>query len=286
MKKNLTVLFFVILMAVGILVAAYPFISNRIMSRNLDSEVKNYLNSTAKSDSDEYEEEFKRAEEYNKSLIGSVSIGDPFGKDNFENEEYYNLLIVEGTSVMACVEIPAINIKYPVYHGTDDKDMKNGIGHLSSTSLPVGGKGTHAVLTGHTGLSAAKLFTDIDKLETGDIFYIYVLNRKLAYCVDQIKVVEPSDTSLLQVDTEEDYVTLVTCTPFGSNTHRLLVRGKRISEEEAPRTDPSSRVVRSTWNDEYKFAVLVGLLVMTGILILFIIVKILFHFYRKRKDNA
>lgn len=286
MKRKLMILFFILLMTVGILVAAYPFISNWLMSKNMDSEVENYLSITAKSDSGQYEEEFTRAEEYNKSLIGSVHIGDPFGENNVENQEYYDLLNVEGTSVMACIEIPVINIKYPVYHGTDEKIMKSGIGHLSSTSLPIGGEGTHAVLTGHTGLSGAKLFTDIDKLENGDIFYIYVLNRKLSYRVDKITVVEPDDTRLLQINPKEDYVTLVTCTPFGSNTHRLLVRGTRISEEEAQQTQQSPRVAKSTWKDEYVFAILVGLLVMMGILIMFFVIKILLGIYRKRKNNA
>lgn len=286
MKKFIPVCIFVVLMAVGILIAAYPFVSNYLMSKNLDSEVQTYINLSSQITSDEYDEELERAEEYNKSLVGGVGIGDPFGGDTVENEEYNDLLNLDGTSVIACIEIPAINVKYPIYHGTSYETLQKGIGHMSNTSLPIGGIGSHAVLTGHTGLSDAKLFTDIDKLEIGDVFYIYVLNRTLAYRIDQIEVVEPSDTALLQIDPDEDYVTLVTCTPFGLNTHRLLVRGTRIPYEEAIVAEQNSRISESTWRSEYIFAVIVGVSVMIGILAVFILFKIITCAFGKRKDNA
>lgn len=286
MKKFIPVCIFVVLMAVGILIAAYPFVSNYLMSKNLDSEVQTYINLSSQITSDEYDEELERAEEYNKSLVGGVGIGDPFGGDTVENEEYNDLLNLDGTSVIACIEIPAINVKYPIYHGTSYETLQKGIGHMSNTSLPIGGIGSHAVLTGHTGLSDAKLFTDIDKLEIGDVFYIYVLNRTLAYRIDQIEVVEPSDTALLQIDPDEDYVTLVTCTPFGLNTHRLLVRGTRIPYEEAIVAEQNSRISESTWMSEYIFAVIVGVSVMIEILAVFILFKIITRAFGKRKDNA
>lgn len=286
MRKIIAVFIFVIIMAAGICIAAYPFVSNYLMGKNLDSEVQTYMNLSSQAASDEYNEEFERAEEYNKSLVGSADIGDPFGGDTNESEEYNDLLNIDGTSVIACIEIPAINVKYPIYHGTSGEVLQKGIGHMNNTSLPIGGIGSHAVLTGHTGLSNSKLFTDIDKLENGDVFYIYVLNRTLAYQVDQIKVVEPSDTALLQIDPNEDYVTLVTCTPFGQNTHRLLVRGTRIPYEEAKQAEQTSRVSESTWENEYVFAIIVGLMVMIGILAVFMLIQIIIRACGKRKNNA
>ena len=286
MRKTASVIVLIVVLAVGIGVVGYPFISNYLMSLNLNSEVQTYLNSASDLSQAQYEEELERAKEYNKSLLGSVDIGDPFGEETNSDDDYYDILNLSGTSVMACIEIPAIDIKYPVYHGTSDEVLSKGIGHMSSTSLPIGGAGTHAVLTGHTGYSSSKLFTDIDKLEQGDKFYIYVLNQTLAYEVDQIKVVIPSDTSDLKVEPEGDYVTLVTCTPYGVNSHRLLVRGKRVPYVEEEKELQANKLKESTWNDEYISAIIIGGSVMVGILLVYFVIRIIIKQVGKRKENG
>ena len=187
---------------------------------------------------------------------------------------------------MAGLEIPVLDINLPVYHGTSETILKKGIGHLSSSSLPVGGTGTHAILTGHTGLSSQKLFTDLDKIGEGDVFFINVFNEKLAYKVDNIAVVTPDDTSLLQIDGTKDYVTLITCTPYGVNTHRLLVRGVRIPYEEAEEIIALKNTDNeSTWIEEYTSAIILGVSVMLIILLIYTFIRLIIKFIRKRKNN-
>ena len=150
---------------------------------------------------------------------------------------YNNLLKIDDTGMMGYIDIPKLDVVLPVYHGTSEKVLQSGVGHLKNTSLPVGGESCHAVLSGHRGLANAKIFTDLNKMEVGDVFYIKVLHHTFAYQVDQILTVLPSDTDALQIEKGKDYVTLVTCTPYAVNTHRLLVRGTRIPYEEAQKID-------------------------------------------------
>lgn len=285
MKKVISVIIFVVLLMVGMGIVGYPFVSNILMGMNSDSEIKTYLDTVSDLDTAEYDKYYASAQEYNDSLKGDVVIGDPFENDFTNDEEYNNLLNFDGTFVMACIEIPALQINYPIYHGTSDEVLNKGIGHMRNTSLPIGGKGTHSVLTGHTGLSGARLFTDIDKLEQGDVFYIYVMNQTLAYSVDQIKVVEPEDTSDLKIDEDNDYVTLVTCTPYGLNTHRLLVRGTRIPYADSEKDLQQAHLKESTYNEEYIRAVVIGASIMFGILLAYIIFRFVLHTVRKRKNN-
>ncbi|MCH5297611.1 MAG: class C sortase [Ruminococcus sp.] len=285
MKKVIAIICLIVLMTIGFGIVGYPFISNLLTNMNSNSEIQTYLGSVSNLESDDIDTMLRRAQEYNESLVGSVSLSDPFAEDINTDSEYYDLINMDGTSVMATIEIPSIDIKYPIYHGTSDAVLQKGIGHLRNTSLPIGGKSTHAVLSGHTGLSNAKFFTDIDKLEEGDMFYIYILNQTLAYRIEQINVVEPWDTSLLKIEPEEDYVTLVTCTPFGQNTHRLLVRGTRVPYVESEKDTQISHLEESTWNQEYMSALIIGLSVMLGILIVFALFKIVMRICRKRKNN-
>lgn len=281
MKKIVLIIFAVILLLIGAVTVGYPFISNWLMSKNLSSEVQTYLDTSDKTDKTILESELKKALKYNESFVGSVRIGDPFSSQPEYSEEYYNLLNLDGTSVMACIEIPSINVKYPIYHGTSNEVLEKGVGHLKSSSLPVGGKSTHAVLTGHTGVSNLKIFTDLDKLKKGDKFFIHVLNKTLAYEVDNIAVVLPDETSLLQIDEGKDYVTLVTCTPYGQNTHRLLVRGKAVAYSENDIETENQKLIGSTYNEQYIFAVLIGICVMLGILIIYFICMIIIRRVRK-----
>lgn len=180
-------------------------------------------------DDEAAQRELEKAEEYNDDLTESVELlNDPFMQsDSLDNTDYDDLLNATAEGVMAYLEIPAIDVLLPIYHGVDNGELSKGIGHLPETSLPVGGESTHSVLAGHSGMSNARLLTDLPKLKEGDVFYIHVYGRTLTYTVDQIKTVLPTDTSDLTITPGEDYVTLVTCTPYGVNTHRLLVRGTR-----------------------------------------------------------
>lgn len=288
LKKIIIAIFGVLVLSVGLALVCYPFISNYLMSKNHDSEIAAQAEAVNMADSDTLDEMFAQAEIYNKNLMGNVILTDPFdpGFQSENNAEYESLLNINNDSIMASVEIPRINVKLPIYHGTSQDTLLNGLGHLQKTSLPIGGKGSHAVITGHTGLSTARLFTDLDKLEKGDVFYIYVLNRSLAYQIDQIKVVDPTDTSDLRIDSDEDYVTLVTCTPYGVNSHRLLVRGTRIPYEEAETLVEVMSPSESTWMLEYKNALIIGAIALVAVIIVFILIKLLISKYKKNKNKS
>ena len=195
----------------------------------------------------------------------------PFSKEAllWASEDYENLLNLAGDGIMGYIEIPMIQVNLPIYHGTDSKTLDIGVGHLLGSSLPVGGKGTHTVLTGHSGMATQKMFSDLDKLELGDVFYLQVLDETLAYQVDAIHTVLPYDTSFLGITEGEDYCTLVTCTPFGINTHRLLVRGTRIPYEEAEVITAEKLQVEdapaSTWEQQYIKGLLLGTAAVTVI---------------------
>lgn len=284
MKKALLWILGIVLVLTSLVLAGYPFVSSYLNSLNSDSEVLSYLDSADDLTNEERAQMLACAKEYNKSLIGNVTISDPFAEVDNVSDDYNSLLSIKGSSVMGTLEIPCINLNLPIYHGTGEDALQNGAGHLSNSSLPVGGVGTHAVLTGHTGVSNKKLFSDVASLKIGDVFFINVLGDKLAYQVDEINTVLPQDTEKLQIDPDHDYVTLVTCTPFGINTHRLLVRGTRISYDEA--SELTSDVVNdSTWNSEYIRAVIIGISVMAAILIVFGLIKLILYFRRKRIKN-
>lgn len=227
-KKQLSNLLFLIIFFWGLLIFLYPTVSNQ-WNKYRDRQLKTeYTQSVKNSDSEELEEEFEDASEYNKSLIGNPIPVSFYTYETNKNRDYENLLNLNGNGMMGYIEIPAIRVSLPIYHYTSDEVLKKGAGHLAGSSLPIGGKSTHAVVSAHRGLPSAKMFTDLNLLEKGDIFQIYVMNRKLTYKVDQIKVVEPSQTEDLRIIDGKDYVTLLTCTPYGVNTDRLLVRGHRI----------------------------------------------------------
>jgi sortase A len=183
--------------------------------------IDNYTTKVAELQEEEKSEARSAAEAYNNTLAG---ISDDASLD----EDTYNALLnVDGSGIMGYLEVPKIDVRLAIYHGTGEDALENGVGHLENTSLPVGGSSTHCVLSGHRGLPSAKLFTDLDKLENGDLFYIYILGETLAYEVDQVLVVEPSQVDALKITPGQGYVTLLTCTPYGVNSHRLLVRGHR-----------------------------------------------------------
>lgn len=285
--KSFFIYSFVILLILGSLfLVSYPFISNYFMGLNQSSEIEAYEQEMQSVDDKQFAAAWEEAEAYNKSLLGNAILTDPFdpNAEIVKDYEYESLLNFSSNGVMASLEIPVISLNLPIYHGTSDDVLRKGVGHLQNTSLSVGGEGTHCVLTGHTGLSSASLFTDINLLKVGDKFFIHCLNETLAYEIDQIKVVEPKQTNDLRIDPSQDYITLITCTPYGINSHRLLVRGKRVPYVEGEETlaAEQSRIGESTWMIEYKKALKVGGIVFAVILTVFIAVKI---FLKNRKKK-
>ncbi len=216
----------------------YPYLAERVFENRLKSAAQAYEESVGQEEDARITDMLAEAAEYNRILAaGRIHLTDPFSEEQGMNgEEYGKLLTVSGTDAMGTIAIPCIGLTLPVYHGTDAAVLQKGIGHLEGSSLPVGGSSTHCVLTGHTGLSNARMFTDLIRLEVGDRFILSVFGQRLVYEVDQIRVVEPKDLSDLTIVPGRDYCTLVTCTPYGVNSHRLLVRGER-TEDSAPEAE-------------------------------------------------
>ncbi len=216
------------ILLVGCALLLYPTVSQRLSGNRQSEVVADYESAMDNLDDTEAKRELKRARKYNEDLTETVALSDPFVEQGTsENEDYNTLLNFTAEGVMGYVEIPKIDVLLPIYHGVGADILAKGVGHLPETSLPVGGESTHCVLAAHSGMSSARLFTDLPKLETGDVFYIHVYNKTLTYTVEQIKTVLPSDTSDLTIVTGQDYVTLLTCVPVTVNSHRLLVRGTR-----------------------------------------------------------
>ena len=226
---------------------------------------------------------WKAAEEYNKK-IKQESVPDAFSiRDGETDEEYESLLNLNGDGMMGYVEIPVIDQSIPIYHYTTEATLEKGAGHLFGSSLPVGGESTHAIISAHRGLPSAKLFTDLNLVEEGDVFYLHVLDQTLAYEVDQILTVLPDETESLGITEGEDYVTLITCTPYAVNTHRLLVRGHRIAYEEAKEIEKTEHKVSGFTNPS---AVMLFLCVVIGIVIAVVIVTVVKRFGdRRHKRN-
>lgn len=229
-KENYLTISLVGILLIGLSLLLYPTVSDYWNSFHQSEAVAGYVQDVEDMSEQKKAEMLSAAQAYNQTLQTGV-IPD-LNLSSAETKTYDQTLDVTGTGIMAYVEIPKLNTTLPIYHGTDDSVLQVAIGHIPGTSLPVGGKGTHAVISGHRGLASAKLFTDIDRLVEGDTFMIQVLDETLTYEVDQILTVTPDDVSALAIDPEQDYVTLVTCTPYGVNTHRLLVRGHRIANQE------------------------------------------------------
>lgn len=267
MKKNIPLIAIGCVLILGVCVLLYPVVSAILSKMTQSAVISNYQNAVENLSDKTIEKMKADAQKYNENLFGAV-LSDPFSAGKGLDTSYVKLLSVG--EVMGYLEIPKINVYLPVFHGSTQEVLQKGVGHLPNTSLPIGGKSTHAVLTGHRGLPSATLFTDLDQLVNGDVFYVHILDDVLAYQVDQIKVVEPADTAGLAIKQGEDYVTLVTCTPYGINTQRLLIRGTRIPYTVVKHAQPNLRLVSEV------------ALVPTGFLIIAVLPIVLFV-RRKRK---
>lgn len=274
MKKDRTNLILVLIFIIGLSVVLYPTVSDYWNSRTQSRAIASYSETVAAMDEEDYNEVFAAAESYNQAL-GKVKM--PFV--NFDQVEgYEELLDVSGTGIMGYVTIEKIRVELPIYHGTEDSVLQIAAGHLQGSSLPVGGKGTHSVISAHRGLPSAKLFTDLGELEEGDTFTVTVLNRKLTYRVNQIRIVEPQEIQELEIDPEQDYCTLMTCTPYGINSHRLLVRGIRIAFDDAGEYIPAEAYQVNTTS------VAIGIMVI--LLLLSLIVLAAIQQYRVRRRTG
>lgn len=229
MKNKLTTILLILALFAGLSLLLYPTVSDYWNSLHASQAVADYAENVRNLEAEKYEQVLQDAKSYNQMLPYKQTT---FALSEEEKEAYDALLDISGTGVMGYIEIPTVNISLPVYHGTEDAVLQIAVGHLEWSSLPVGGESTHCVLSGHRGLPSAKLFTNLDKLVAGDKFVMRVLDEVLTYEVDQILIVEPTDVSTLMIEAGKDLCTLVTCTPYGINSHRLLVRGHRIENQD------------------------------------------------------
>lgn len=277
-KRSITKYLLVLLLfLISLVLILYPYIANYVFEHRTDSLVHTVEEAAVKIDDSKRQLELEKARQYNDVIAsGHIQLQDPFVEEATEGSgQYASLLNMTEDGVMGFIKIPSIEVSLPIYHGTSKQTLEVGAGHLQGTSLPVGGQSTHSVITGHTGLSNAKLFTDLVELREGDIFTLNIFGEELVYEVDQIKTVWPYELEDLTIVPGEDYCTLVTCTPYGVNTHRLLVRGRRISDLQKEKNNEAIQVhaVESKWMQEYKRDVLFSLGIFSAAFLLFGIIR-------------
>lgn len=277
MKKknnNWTTVFLVLLLLAGVSLLLYPSLSDYWNSMHQTRAIASYAETVSQLDTAQYDEMWKAAQDYNRSLAQRETA---FALTDEQKAAYESLLDVSGLGVMGYIEIPGIDCSLPIYHGTEESVLQVAVGHLEWSSLPVGGEGTHCVLSGHRGLPSAKLFTNLDKLAVSDTFLLRVLDEVLTYEVDQILIVEPEQVDALGIVPGEDYCTLVTCTPYGINTHRLLVRGHRV--ENTPEAARMHVTADATQFDPLLVAPVLAIPVLLLLLMILLVPK------RRRKSR-
>lgn len=251
-------IFFTMILIIGIAVMAYPSVSNLWNSHTESRAISNYDHVLKDTSPEEKEKMWSEAIAYNEALTNSNA---RFQENDSETSRYNELLNIGGTGIMGYLKIPKLNIELPIYHGANEGTLRKGIGHVQGSSLPTGGPGTHAALSAHTGLPSAKLFSNLDRMEKGDVFIVKSVDHTMTYKVDQIKIVKPDDVKALNIVPEKDYCTLITCTPYGVNDHRLLVRGHRTANiEPEPNINPVDPVS-------------IAMLVISGMLLILLVRK-------------
>lgn len=267
MKRKIPGILFGVMFLAGFGILAYPTAANQWNTYRQSKLISAYEKKLDYMEAEDFEEEWEKAERFNKSMQRNDLYGDAFGADGqkLENTEYGKVLNIGNNGIMGYLSIPKINVRISIYHGTADDVLQTGAGHLNGTKLPIGGAGTHSVLAAHRGLPSARLFTDADQLEKGDKFYIHILDETLAYKVDQIlDMIDKDDHETLeralQIEEGKDYVTLFTCTPYGVNSHRLLVRGMRVpyTGEEDTADTPAESMLKAV-RDYYMLYLILGI---------------------------
>lgn len=293
MKQKIINILIILLFIVGAGVLVYPTVSNEWNNYVQSTLIDSYTETVSAMTAEDYEDEWTAARAFNAGITENAIGSDAFNlgtegdavepSDDFYSSDYYSVLNVNGDGIMGYLSIPKINLKLPVMHGTYDTFIQTALGHMNGTALPIGGEGTHSVIVGHRGLPSSKLFTDLDQMEVGDKFYVHVLDETLAYQVDEISpMIEADDIDTLSqamaVEEGKDYVTLFTCTPYGVNTHRLLVRGTRVEylgEDEVP---TGTEAVVESVKSYYMIYTIVGII---AVIIIILIIRAIF----KRKGN-
>jgi sortase A len=291
MKRKLAILLIVLIFVAGIGIMSYPLVSSAINNYVSRSSVKEYTNKVAQMPSEKTQKMFEEATKYNNSLSNNMIITDPFDEKAFQKigERYEHTLSVDEDGLIGYIDIPKINVYLPIYHGTSEEILSKGAGHLQNTSLPVGGKSTHAVISAHSGYPGETFFDYLTDMKVGDEFYVHILDRTLKYEVDQIEVVLPSEINSLRIVDGEDLVTLLTCTPYGVNTHRLLVRGKHVAYDDTKYVETGVSLAK--FDNGYIFflgykipyAVAAGIIVGFVALVVFVVIFLL---KRKKKKSV
>ena len=290
MKRKIANVLFGLLFLIGFGILVYPTVSDQWNTYRQSRLISNYETAVENLTEEDFSDEWQKAIAFDQALVQNDLYGDVFGEDDgeLESTEYWKVLNVANDGVMGYLSIPKINVKHAIYHGTGDKVLQTGIGHLNGTKLPIGGESTHSVLAAHRGLPSARLFTDLDQIKKGDMFYVHVLDEILAYQVDQIlDMVDKDDhetlEAALQIEEGKDQVTLFTCTPYGVNSHRLLVRGTRVpyNGEEEAETSVAESMLKTVQN-YYMLYLILGLSI-TFLIILFM--RFLFKAKDKKDKN-
>ena len=280
-RRTTTIIISVILFLFALGLTLYPVVANYVNQKYASEVHTAYLEVVEQADDTALQEARELAILYNQAIVPGTAATDAYSKEAIlsASEDYGHQLNVAGDGIMGYIEIPTINVNLPIYHGTGSDSLERGVGHLLGSSLPVGGESTHAILTGHSGMASQKMFTDLVQVEVGDVFYLHILDETLAYQVRELNTVLPHDTSLLGISTGEDLCTLITCTPYGINTHRLLVTGSRIPYEEAEtiveEITQQEQQPRSTWEEKYIAGIVAGIFaVLIVALVIGIIIQI------------
>lgn len=271
--SNITTIILILIFLVGLSVMLYPTVSNYINQRNQSRAIATYDEKVSEMKPEDYSKYFEAAEKYNKELAEQRAAF--FNPDRLKG--YENILDITGTGIMGYITIKKLGVELPIYHGTDEGILQIAAGHLKGTSFPIGGESTHSVISAHRGLPSAKLFTDLDKMEVGDTFTITVLNREITYEVDSIFIVLPTATDNLQIEDKKDYCTLMTCTPYGINTHRLLVRGHCIGSGETQHIHVT--------NEAFQIDPTITASVIGIVLLILLLVRVLIHTRRNGRGG-
>lgn len=275
MKKHASTILLLLIFFIGLSLLLYPTFADWWNSFHQSRAVASYVEQVANMDDDQYQEIWNAAWDYNSSLVDRPN---DYLLSDEQRERYNALLNVGGNGIMGYIEVPKLDIVYPIYHGTDEAVLQIAIGHLDWTSMPVGGVSSHCVVSGHRGLPSARLFTDLDQMEVGDTFLLRVLDEVLTYEVDQILIVEPQETDDLLIVEGEDLCTLVTCTPYGINSHRMLVRGHRIATEEV-------RAVRRLTADAVQIEPVIVAPFVAAPMLLILLIALMLPNSKTRKEN-
>lgn len=286
-RKTITILLAILAFLFAFGLTLYPVISIRYNDRHQSLIHTDFEEVLAQTNAAELDRIRSLAMAYNSLLVPGVRDVNAFSLEaiQYAESDYVNQLDISGNGIMGYLQVPKIHVQLPIYHGTADATLEIGVGHLLGSALPIGGESSHCILSGHSGMASSKMLSDLDRMEIGDVFFLDVLGERLAYEVDQIKTVLPHDTTFLGIEPGKDLATLVTCTPFGVNTHRLLVRGSRIAYTEKVEeavTLIAEEPVESTWEEQYEEGLLYGML---GVLILLAII-IFFTLYWRHANEA